>query len=251
MSSNIERFGVFLPSYIWEGDGTERAKGIIEFAKRVEDLGFDSVFITDHLLAAKRFYAVSFLEPLAALALVAGATQRIKLGTSILILPLRNPVMLAKQTATLQFLSQNRLILGVGVGWFPPEFEAVGVSKSDRGRRADEILDIMLPAWEGDTVTYKGDFYEVEDVYVEPLPSHPPKLWVGGGSQLADDPRRTCRGSRRPSRPGSCAARGGSRVRRALRTTSHATGTSCRLTSRTTARTRLTGPSRTRTSCTS
>src|ERR687895_2015564 len=109
--SDIERFGGFLPSYIWEGDGPDRARGIREFARAVEDLGFDSLFVTEHLLAAKRFYSVSFLEPLAALAVAAGATERVRLGTSILIMPLRDPVILAKEYATLQFLSNNRFIL--------------------------------------------------------------------------------------------------------------------------------------------
>ena len=72
--SEVGRFGVFLPSYVWEGDGPERARGIKEFARAVEDLGFDSLFITDHLLAAKRFYSVDLLEPLPALAVAAGAT---------------------------------------------------------------------------------------------------------------------------------------------------------------------------------
>src|SRR5947207_12330541 len=112
--SEVARFGVFLPSYIWQGDGPERARGIKEFARRVEDLGFDSVFITDHLFAAKRFYSVSFLEPLSALAVASAVTTRVRLGTSILIMPLRHPVMLAKQLATLQFLSDDRMILGAG-----------------------------------------------------------------------------------------------------------------------------------------
>ena len=72
--SEIGRFGVFLPSYIRAGDGPERARGIREFARAVEDLGFNSLFITDHLLAAKRFYSVSFLEPLSSLAVAAGVT---------------------------------------------------------------------------------------------------------------------------------------------------------------------------------
>src|SRR5918997_4509985 len=115
--SDIGRFGVFLPSYIWEGDGPERARGIKDFARTVEDMGFDSIFVTDHLIAAKRFYSVSFLEPLSALAVAAGVTERVRLGTSILIMPLRNPVLLAKELATLQFLSGNRMILGAGVRW--------------------------------------------------------------------------------------------------------------------------------------
>ena len=171
--SDIGRFGVFLPSYIWEGDGPERARGIKAFARTVEELGFDSLFITDHLLAAKRFYSVSFLEPLAALAVAAGATERVRLGTSILIMPLRNPVLLAKELATLQFLSENRVILGAGVGWNDVEYEAVGVHKSERGRRTDEMLDIMIPLLEGETVTYHGRYYSVDDVCIEPIASRP------------------------------------------------------------------------------
>jgi probable F420-dependent oxidoreductase len=184
--NNIERFGVFLPSYIWEGDGPERARGIRDFAQTVEDLGFDSLFVTDHLLAAKRFYSVSFLEPLSALAVVAGATNRVRLGTSILIMPLRHPVMLAKELATMQFLSENRVILGAGVGWNEFEYEALGVKKSDRGKRTDEMLDIMIPLLEGETVTYHGNFYSVDDLFIEPLSSQRPEIWIGGGSQLAD-----------------------------------------------------------------
>jgi probable F420-dependent oxidoreductase len=184
--TDIGRFGVFLPSYIWQGDGAERARGIKEFAREVEDRGFDSLFITDHLLAARRFYSVSFLEPLAALAVAAGVTHRVRLGTSILIMPLRNPVILAKELATLQFLSENRMVLGAGVGWNEAEYEAVGVRKSERGRRTDEMLDIMIPLLEGETVTYHGNFYSVHELFIEPISAQRPEIWIGGGSQLAD-----------------------------------------------------------------
>src|SRR5881394_1646630 len=184
--SDVGRFGVFLPSYIWDGDGSERARGIKAFAREVEDLGFDSLFITDHLFAAKRFYSVSFLEPLTALAVAAGATERVRLGTSILIMPLRNPVLLAKELATLQFLSEERLILGAGVGWNDAEYAAIGVKKSERGTRTDEMLDIMLPLFAGESVTYHGRFFSVDDVTVEPQASRRPEIWIGGGSQLAD-----------------------------------------------------------------
>jgi probable F420-dependent oxidoreductase len=184
--AEVERFGVFLPSYVWAGDGAERARGIKAFAREVEDLGFDSLFITDHLLAAKRFYSVSFLEPLSALAVAAGATERVRLGTSILIMPLRNPVMLAKELATLQFLSENRMILGAGVGWNEKEYAALGVQKSERGKRTDEMLDILIPLLEGETVTYHGRYYSVDDLFLEPVASRRPEIWIGGGSQLAD-----------------------------------------------------------------
>src|SRR5512147_2337383 len=184
--SEVGRFGVFLPSYVWPGDGHERARGIKAFARTVEDLGFDSLFITDHLLAARRFYSASFLEPLASLAVAAGVTERVRLGTSILIMPLRNPVLLAKELATLQFLSGDRVVLGAGVGWNDAEYEAVGVHKSERGKRTDEMLDIMLPLLEGETVTYHGRYYSVDDVSIEPRASVRPEVWIGGGSQLAD-----------------------------------------------------------------
>jgi probable F420-dependent oxidoreductase len=184
--ADVGRFGVFLPSYIWEGDGPERARGIKTFARQVEDLGFDSLFITDHLLAAKRFYSVNWQEPLTTLAVAAGATERVRLGTSILIMPLRHPVILAKELATLQFLSDNRVILGAGVGWNEAEYEAVGVKKSERGKRTDEMLDIMMPMLEGETVTYRGTYYSVDEMYIEPRTEQRPLLWIGGGSQLAD-----------------------------------------------------------------
>lgn len=183
---NVERFGVFLPSFIWEGDGAERARGIIEFSRRVEDLGFESIFITDHLFAARQFYSVNFLEPISTLSLVAGVTERVKLGTSVMVLPIREPVLLAKQLATLHFLSAGRVILGAGIGWYPPEYAATGVRKEERGARTDEILDIIIPALEGKTVTYDGHFYSVEDVEIEPRLPRRPEIWIGGGSQLAD-----------------------------------------------------------------
>lgn len=183
---NVGRFGVFLPSFIWEDDGAERARGIVDFSRQAEDLGFESIFITDHLFAAKQFYSVNFLEPISALSLVAGVTDRVKLGTSVMVLPIREPVLLAKQLATLHFLSAGRAILGAGIGWYPPEYAATGVKKSERGARTDEILDIVMPLLEGETVTYDGRFYSIEDVEIEPRLPHRPEVWIGGGSQLAD-----------------------------------------------------------------
>jgi alkanesulfonate monooxygenase SsuD/methylene tetrahydromethanopterin reductase-like flavin-dependent oxidoreductase (luciferase family) len=101
-------------------------------------------------------------------------------------MPLRNPVILAKELATLQFLSDNRVILGAGVGWNEVEYEAVGVKKSERGRRTDEMLDIMMPLLEGEHVTYDGEFYSVDDVFIEPRTAQRPLVWIGGGSQLAN-----------------------------------------------------------------
>ena len=185
-ADNVGRFGVFLPSFVWPDDGPERAQGIIDFSRQAEDLGFGSIFVTDHLLAAQQFYSVSFMEPLTTLALVAGVTERVKLGTSVLVVPIREPVLLAKQVATLQFLSRNRVVLGAGIGWYPPEYAATGVKKSDRGARTDEILDIIIPLLRGESVTYRGRFFQLDDVVVQPTSDVPPEIWIGGGSQLAD-----------------------------------------------------------------
>lgn len=184
--TNMSRFGVFLPTFLWDDDGPERAQGLIDFAREAEQLGFGSLFVTDHLLTARRLYSVSFLEPLATLALVAGVTDRIMLGTSVMVVPIREPVLFAKQIATLHFVSGGRFVFGAGIGWYPKEYEATGVAKSERGVRTDEILDIVLPLLEGREVNYRGRFYTVEGVEIEPGLETRPELWIGGGSQLAD-----------------------------------------------------------------
>src|SRR6478672_3158343 len=135
------KLGVFLPSYLLPGEEDRHGDQIRRFAARAEELGFDSLFITDHLLTARRFYRVSWTEPLITLAHVAAVTSRIRLGTSILVLPTHNPVVLAKEIATLQHLSQGRFIYGIGTGWFPPAFESTGGTIHQRGRRTDEVLE--------------------------------------------------------------------------------------------------------------
>lgn len=187
VAGDAARFGVFLPSYIWEGDGPERVQGMLDFARVVERLGFDSIFITDHVIAAKHFYDVSWLDSLTTLTFVAAVTERVRLGTSILILPLRHPVILAKLIATLEYLSRDRYIIGGGVGWFEPEFEAVGTHKHERGARSDEVLDIVAGLLTQDRFNYRGTFYSVDDVTIDPRPPRMPPVWIGGGSQLASD----------------------------------------------------------------
>ena len=248
--SEIGRFGVFLPSYIWAGDGAERSRGIRTFARTVEDLGFDSLFITDHLLAAKRFYSVSFLEPLAALAVAAGVTERVRLGTSILIMPLRNPVLLAKELATLQFLSENRVILGAGVGWNDAEYEAVGVHKA-RARQADR-RDARHPG-----PPPRGPHGHLprplllgrRGLHRAHARHSGRRSGSAAGRSWPTPNRPTCRASWSRSRRASCARTAGSRARPARPTTSPATGWSCRPTTASTAVTPPSASWRTRTSC--
>jgi len=178
------RFGVFLPSFIQGEPPAQHAGRIRDFARRAEDLGFDSLWITDHIVTAHRFYRVSWLDSLITLAHVAAVTERIRLGTSILILPVRPPAVLAKEIATLHYLSGGRYIYGIGTGWYGPEFEACGVHKEERGRRTDEVLESTLALFAGPDVHYAGRHYRLDGVTVEPHLDPPPPVWVAGGSQL-------------------------------------------------------------------
>lgn len=178
------KVGVFLPTYLLPGGEREHATQIRHFAARAEELGFDSLFVTDHLLTATRFYRVSWLEPLATLAYAAAVTEHVRLGTSILVLPTRQPVVLAKEISTLQRLSGGRFVLGAGVGWYDPEFEAVGGHRTERGRRTDEVLDATMQLLTEPDVSFAGRHYRFEGATVEPLET-PPPVWVAGGRQLA------------------------------------------------------------------
>jgi alkanesulfonate monooxygenase SsuD/methylene tetrahydromethanopterin reductase-like flavin-dependent oxidoreductase (luciferase family) len=142
------KFGVFLPSYIQRGQTERHPERLRDFARHAEALGFDSLWITDHIVTAHRFYSVSWLDSLMTLSHVAAITERVRLGTSILILPVRQPAVLAKEIATLHYLSGSRYIYGIGAGWYGPEFAACGVDKSERGTRTDEVLAATLALFE-------------------------------------------------------------------------------------------------------
>ncbi|MBV9354992.1 MAG: LLM class flavin-dependent oxidoreductase [Chloroflexi bacterium] len=180
------KFGVFLPSYLLPGQTAQHAEQIRRFAVRAEELGFDSLFITDHLLTARRFYRVAWTEPLTTLSHVAALTSRVQLGTSVMVLPTHNPVVLAKEIATLQHLSGGRYIYGVGTGWYPPEFEATGGTRQQRGRRTDEVLEASMQLLRGGNQTYEGQFFQYHDITVEPLTRVPP-VWIAGGRQFAHE----------------------------------------------------------------
>ncbi len=178
------KFGVFLPSFIIPGRERTHPDDVRSFARRAEELGFDSLWITDHIVTAHRFYRVSWLDSLMTLSHVAAVTSEVKLGTSILILPTRQPAVLAKEIATLDYLSGHRYIYGIGTGWYGPEFAACGVDKSERGARTDEVLEATLRLFSGETVDFEGRFYDLPGVMVEPTLDPPPPVWAAGGSQL-------------------------------------------------------------------
>jgi alkanesulfonate monooxygenase SsuD/methylene tetrahydromethanopterin reductase-like flavin-dependent oxidoreductase (luciferase family) len=136
------RFGLMLPSFSFARDYATVAR-LRDFATRAEAMGFEGLWVAEHLLTARGLYGTAWLSPLETLAFAAGCTSRIRIGTCILIPPIRNPVFLAKEIASLHMLSGGRYELGVGVGWDAREFAVAGVKLSERGGRTDEMLDIF------------------------------------------------------------------------------------------------------------
>lgn len=177
------KVGIYLPSFGYSDDGIDHAERLKTWCVRAEQLGFDSLWVTDHLLRAKNMYRYTWLEPLGVLALAAGLTSRVTLGPGVLLLPLRHPVLLAKEIASLQQMSGGRFILGAGTGWYPPEMFALGTKPAWRGRRTDEVLAAVRALLAGAPVTFDGEFFTFEDVHIEPSPVSLP-VWVGGGSQV-------------------------------------------------------------------
>ncbi len=186
------RFGLMLPSFSFSDLDYARSLRLRDFAVQAEAMGFESLWVAEHLLTARGLYGTGWLSPLETLSFVAGCTQRIKLATGILILAIRNPAFMAKEIASLQYLSGGRFELGVGAGWDAHEFAVAGVPLKQRGGRTDEILDIFAKLWTGEPVTHHGKYYDFDDVMIEPRLPEPPFLWVAGGAKaktsLSPDP---------------------------------------------------------------
>jgi probable F420-dependent oxidoreductase len=184
-------FGVFLPV---SGRAATRG-GLIRAAQAAEEYGFTAVWAADRIVIpwtietpynynwSGSFFVppeATFLEPLTVLAFLAGATERLRLGISVLVMPYRDPVYWAKIVATLDQLSEGRLILGVGVGWMREEFDALGHGElfEPRGRVADEHLEILRTLMADEHASHSGEFYAFEDIAFQP--KRPIEVWVGG-----------------------------------------------------------------------
>ncbi|MET3805589.1 putative F420-dependent oxidoreductase [Nakamurella sp. UYEF19] len=154
---------------------------IVELAVTAERLGFQGVWLPDHLLPPSAYGDVygGVYEPVVTLTYLAAATTTIRLGTSVLILPLRDPFLLAKQAATLAHLSGDRLTLGVGIGWEASEFAAVGVDFTERGARTDEAITLLRHLFEG-AGPFVGRFHRNESGVFAPVPRHPIPIMIGG-----------------------------------------------------------------------
>jgi probable F420-dependent oxidoreductase len=180
----------------WFGVGSGAladGEGVAEVAAAAEDLGYESVWVGEHPVLIDPHAPPSplpsrseLLDPVAVLAYAAARTTRIKLGTGILILPLRNPVVLAKQLASVDVLSKGRLLVGIGVGYVPGEYEAIGVPFGTRGRRADDYVDAMRALWDDDEPHFSGEFAAFSGIQCRPQPVSPRlPLYASGMSTAA------------------------------------------------------------------
>ncbi len=165
---------------------------IMRHAMRAEELGLTDVWVSEHIIVPKGApYPPSplFYDPVVTLSWVAAVTKRVRLGTSVLVLPMRHPLPLAKELATLQNLSRGRLILGAGVGWLAEEFAALGVPFRERGRRMDEGIAMMRAVWTQDPVSFQTKYItgEIASLRMQPMPVVPVPIWIGGtaDAQLA------------------------------------------------------------------
>lgn len=179
------RFGVWIPTYAWPRPDPEHVRRITDAIRKCEEYGFD-VWVIDHLLSAPGLYGVSWLEPLTVLSYAAALTSRVRLATGILVLPVRHPVVLAKEIATLCHLSRNRYMFGVGPGWYAREFDVTGSRIEERGRRTDEMIEAVTRLLTQPQASFEGRYYRFHDVTLDPRPPRMPELWVSGGSRIPD-----------------------------------------------------------------
>ena len=177
-------------------------------AVKAEETGLDTLWVSDHLVippfktsrypgradgAMPDTWIQAYYQPFSVLNYLAALTQTVRLGLSVLILPMRNPLEIAAHIAELDQLSGGRVDFGIGVGWYREEFEVLGYDFTNRGRRTDEALDVMKALWTEEAATYAGDHYRFEDTRLSPKPIQKPypPIYMGGNSDAAT--RRTAR----------------------------------------------------------
>jgi probable F420-dependent oxidoreductase len=176
-------------------------RGIPAMARALEDAGADSIWVSDHVVLPREMNSnypfaadgranwpseTPYFEPLVALALAAAVTERVRLGTAVLVLPLRNPVMFAKQAATIDAASAGRLELGLGAGWLKEEFDALDAPFERRGRQLSEWIEIARDCWTGTPAEHRSDDYTLPaDILCLPTPAHRIPILLGGHSPRA------------------------------------------------------------------
>lgn len=190
----------------WQSTTWAETDQLLDLARFAEELGFEGIIGADHALYPEKMapgypYSESGYPPQTAeseypdmwtsTAAMAAVTERLRFVCGVYVLPLRDPIEVAKQAATLSILSGGRFALGVGVGWMKEEFDIYGVDFATRGRRMDEMVEILQGLWQGDFFEYHGEFFDFDRIAVSPKPSHPIPLYLGGAAPIAL--RRTAR----------------------------------------------------------
>jgi probable F420-dependent oxidoreductase len=186
------QFGAHLPSY-WDDYGSSNVRiAVEEAAKAAETLGYDSVWANDMVIntsasLAKIGATGQIIEPLITLASLVHLVPRLKLGTSVLVLPQRNAMLVAKQVSALDLLSEGRFILGVGVGWRAEEFKLLGADFAHRAAITDEAIEVMQTLWREPVASFHGQFHRFDDAVMLPKPAHRngPPIWVGGNTDAS------------------------------------------------------------------
>jgi probable F420-dependent oxidoreductase len=190
-------FGLHLPA----SSANVKAQELVRFAQQAEQLGFYCLTVADHVIVPKNIsipypYTVDgkypgtgyHLETLTTMSFLAGATQRIRFATSVMIAPYRNPIITAKMLASLDVLSNGRVIVGLGVGWMKEEFDNLGTPAfAERGRVTDEYIRAFRELWTSDNPTFKGQFCNFSNIVFLPKPIQKPTIpiWIGGHSKQA------------------------------------------------------------------
>ena len=163
-------------------------RGVAEFARAAEDAGFDGIGFTDHPAPTHRWMAAGghdALDPFAALAFCAAVTERLLLIPNVVVLPYRNPLLVAKSVATIDALSNGRFVLAVGTGYLRGEYRALGVDFEQRNDLFDEAIEAMRGVWTTDDFQYQGRNFTAPGQTVNPKPSRPIPIWIGGNSRLS------------------------------------------------------------------
>lgn len=176
------------------------AEDLVELAKHAEGHGFEGIMGADHGFVPKSMesgylYSEDGTPPItgdmaypdvwSSIGAMAAVTERIKFSTAVYVLPLRHPIEVAKATGTLARLSDNRVILGAGSGWMKEEFDVYGVDFKTRGKRMNEMIEVMRKLWAGGYVAHEGDFFNFPELQLAPAPTQTVPIYVGGASNLA------------------------------------------------------------------
>lgn len=184
----------------WHSNCYDPTEQVVEIARIAEEVGFEGVWGADHAIYPRSMgsdYPYSadgklfidsdteFPDPWVITMAMAAATTTLKFSTSIYILPLRNPVEVAKSAATLSVMTDNRFILGAGVGWMKEEFEAYGIDFSSRGRRTNEMIEVIRKLWGNDWVDFDGEFFQYDGIKICPRPDNLIPIYTGGSSSAA------------------------------------------------------------------